>query len=72
MGPLLDRVEDWAEFLDAGLSAAEHRAIASAERTGRPLGSAEFVVDLERRLGRVLTRRKPGPKPKGSESESYV
>ena len=70
VGPLLDRVENWAEFLDAGLSETEHRAIASAERTGRPLGSADFVEDLERRLGRVLTRRKPGPKPEGGQNGS--
>ena len=70
MGPLLDRVDDWAGFLAAGLSDAEHRAIRSGERTGRPLGSADFVVDLERRLGRVLSRRKPGPKPQRGEGPS--
>jgi len=63
--PLLDRAGDWSEFLADGLSEAEHKAIRAGERTGRPLGSAEFVADLEQRLGRVLARRKPGPKPKG-------
>ena len=47
----------------AGLSEAEHGAIRAGERTGRPLGSADFVGDLERRLGRVLARQRPGPKP---------
>ena len=66
-GPLADRVGDWAQFLDGGLSEAEHLAIRSGERTGRPLGSADFVADVERRLGRVLTRQKPGRKPKPME-----
>jgi len=62
VSPLLERMGDWAEFLAGGLSEAEHRAIRSGERTGRPLGSAEFTAELEKRLGRVLARRKPGPK----------
>ncbi len=38
-------------------------AIRAAERTGRPLGSARFTKRLEKRLGRTLAKRKPGPKP---------
>ena len=64
MQPLLDQVGDWAGFLEAGLSEAEHAAIRAGERTGRPLGSPEFVADLEQRLGRVLARQKSGPKGK--------
>ena len=64
MQPLLDQVGDWAGFLEAGLSEAEHAAIRAGERTGRPLGSPEFVAALERHLGRVLARQKPGPKGK--------
>jgi hypothetical protein len=45
------------------LSAGEHAAIRAGERTGRPLGSAEFTAGLERRLGRPLARRKLGRKP---------
>ena len=70
-GPLLEQVPDWREFLGHGLSEAEHKAIRSGERTGRPLGGPDFVAGLERRLGRVLSRRKPGPKPK-IRPEGYV
>jgi hypothetical protein len=31
-----------------------------AESTGRPLGSDEFVTELERRIGRRRQRQKPG------------
>ena len=34
------------------------------ERTGRPLGSDIFLRRLEKRLGRLLARLKPGPKPR--------
>ena len=60
--PLLDRIADWQDFLGGGLDEAEHKALQAAERTGRPLGSAAFVAELELRLGRTLARRKPGPK----------
>jgi putative transposase len=68
VAPLLDHIGDWAEFLSGGLSSAEQKVIQSGERTGRPLGSAEFVAALEDRLGRNLARRKPGPKPGGAAS----
>jgi len=65
--PLLDRVPDWAAFLAGGLSREAHASIRSGERTGRPLGSAQFIADLEHRLGRPLARGKPGPKPGAGE-----
>jgi putative transposase len=62
--PLLDLAPDWPAFLRQGLSDDERDAIRAGERTGRPLGSPAFVARLEKRLGRVLARQKPGPKPK--------
>jgi putative transposase len=69
VSPLLERVGPWAEFLSQGLGAERHSAIQAAERTGRPLGGADFVAALERRLARPLSRRKPGPKPKATDAE---
>ena len=65
--PLLERVPDWAGLLGRGLGEDEHEAIRSGERTGRPLGAAAFVTRLEKRLGRPLARRKPGPKPRADK-----
>jgi putative transposase len=62
--PLLDLVPDWPALLRQGLGDDERDAIRAGERTGRPLGSPAFVARLEKRLGRVLARQKPGPKPK--------
>jgi len=32
-------------------------------RTGRPLGTAEFIDNLERLTGKPLTPKRPGRKP---------
>ena len=66
--PLLDRVGDWRAFLEGGVEAAALDGLRAHERTGRPLGAAPFVADLEARLGRALAPRKPGRKPKPKEA----
>ena len=63
VAPLLALAPDWKGFLAGGLGETEAGAIRAGERTGRPLGGARFVARLEKRLGRTLARRKPGPKP---------
>jgi putative transposase len=62
--PLLERAPDWQALLDSALSQADYEAIRRGERTGRPLGAADFVERLEARLGRALAPQKPGRKPK--------
>lgn len=47
----------------AAQSPAGWDALRASEGTGRPLGTADFVADLERRLGRPIARRSPGRKP---------
>jgi putative transposase len=68
--PLLDLAPDWPAFLAEGLSGPEHAAIQSSERTGRPLGAPRFIARLEKRLGRNLARRKPGPKPAAAQDRA--
>jgi putative transposase len=64
-GALVEQVDgDWKDFLREPLERDEADAIRLHERTGRPLGSAEFVGRLERLLRRVLHPRKRGAKPK--------
>lgn len=64
VGPLLEQVSDWREFLGERLTNDEMAPIRAGERTGRPLGPDPFLKQLERRLGRVLIKQKPGPKPR--------
>ncbi len=64
VAPLLDLAGDWREYLRGGLDEADLEAIRAHERTGRPLGSHDFLEALEARLDRPLKRRKPGPPPR--------
>ena len=68
--PLLDRVGDWRAFLKDGIEAAALEDLRCHERTGRPLGAAAFVADLEARLERALAPRKPGRKPKPKDGQN--
>jgi putative transposase len=53
----------WKEFLQEGLnSKAEIERIRLATRTGRPLGSEDFIRQLEAMTGRSLLPKKRGPK----------
>lgn len=63
VAPVLDRVERFAELIETQPDDPAFAAIRAAETTGRPLGTADFVADLERRLGRPIARRAPGRKP---------
>jgi putative transposase len=61
VAPLLERVPNWAEFLQ--LTPPEEVArLQRHERTGRPLGNDNFIDGLETVLGRVLRPQKPGRK----------
>jgi REP element-mobilizing transposase RayT len=55
-------VNDWRSFLADGLDADDAQLLRRHERTGRPLGRAGFIERLEKMLGRVLRRNKPGRK----------
>jgi len=61
---LQEYVNDWRSFLAEGLDDSDVELLRRHERTGRPLGGSGFVERLERMLGRVLRRNKPGRKPK--------
>lgn len=62
--PLLLRVSDWDIFLQNPVNLGDMDKITSHIKTGRPLGSAEFIETLETQTGRSLKKKKPGRKPK--------
>jgi len=69
--PLLDSarpfpgpVGDWAAWLSIDIEAATVDTLRRNTTLGRPTGSETFVTELERRTGRRLRRRKPGPPPR--------
>lgn len=66
VAPLTEMVGDWKKYLEEPISEVEAERFRKASLTGRPVGSEEFVVGLERQLERPLHRAKPGPKVCGN------
>lgn len=57
------QIPDWIAFLATPNDPTFVRDLEAQNRTGRPRGSAIFVDHLERKLGRPLRKRRPGPQP---------
>jgi putative transposase len=64
VAPLLGLVPDWREYIQCECSEPELERLRKHERTGRPLGSENFLRSLESLLGRELVLKKAGRKPK--------
>jgi putative transposase len=59
---LVDLVHDWRGLLDSALLDDEIERLRRHARTGRPLGDENFLKTVERKTGRDLRPKKPGPK----------
>jgi putative transposase len=72
---LNERVDNWAQFFSQPVDSMVAEKMRKHEQTGRPLGSENFVMKLEKILDRMLMPKKAGRKPKirthliGSERE---
>jgi putative transposase len=60
---LLERYGHFCAFLGGEEDQKATRALRLAETTGRPVGGAAWISEIERRSGRILAPRKRGPKP---------
>lgn len=61
--PMLDRIKRWHAYL-AGTDESIHKELIGLHtRTGRPLGSKDFVRKLEVIAGKELVPKRPGRKP---------
>jgi putative transposase len=67
VAPLLEMAGKWRQLLTSALSEEEIERFREHERTGRVLGDDAFQKRLEKKLGRVLRRQKPGPKRRGTK-----
>ena len=54
----------WREYLGAGEMESRLAVIRQRTHTGRPLGTAEFILSLEKAMQRRLTLQKGGPHEK--------
>jgi putative transposase len=62
VSPLLEIAGNWRRLLLSAVSEEQLKEFREHERTGRVLGDEDFQKRLEKKLGRVLRRQKPGPK----------
>jgi putative transposase len=69
VAPVLNRIDRFAALLESDSDDGAFRALRSSEGSGRPLGNADFIADLERLLGRPVARRAPGRKSKRAAVE---
>ena len=65
---------EWREYLGDGESSTDAKTVRQYTHTGRPLGSAEFVADLERSTLRPLIPRRAGrpKKPVGEPKQGGI
>jgi putative transposase len=62
VAPMLERISNWANYLDTTESAERLDALRGYSRTGRPAGNGAFIQKLSSLTGRELRKGKPGPK----------
>ena len=64
VAPLIERVGPIAELFEAETDYRPFAALRAAEGNERPLGGDDFVMQIERVVGRRLRPLKPGRKPR--------
>jgi hypothetical protein len=69
--PVLERIPNLSELLKNDCDEA-FAVLRRAERTNRPADAEEFVIGLERLLGRSIARHSPGRKPAPMTTEKQM
>ena len=59
---MISKINDWPSYLREGERKSDIELFRLHACTGRPLGDEKFLSKLEKTTGRILKRRKPGPK----------
>ncbi len=61
---LLDVIEDWKAYLNETDKEEDIQSIRLNSQTGRPAGSKDFLREMEKISGRMLAKKKSGPRTK--------
>ena len=61
--PMLERIDNWEQYLSASEVEIANDIIRKHSRSGRPAGDEKFIDALEQLTQRRLKKQKPGPKP---------
>ena len=62
--PVIDRAPHFADLIEGEADAAAFVRLRRSKLIGLPLGSAGFVAQIKKRLGRALAPGKRGRKPR--------
>jgi putative transposase len=60
--------DDWTRVLQAAAGGNDGERLRESTYAGLPFGDAGFVTEMERRAGRPLRPKPPGPTPKGDRA----
>jgi putative transposase len=71
VAPMASMISNWEAYLSQGTPSAECDIFRRHSRTGRPLGSDAFVEHLEQLTGRLLRKRKSGPRQKKVHEDAF-
>ncbi len=61
--PMLERIDNWGQYLSSRETEITNDIIRKHSRSGRPAGDNNFINALERLTQRRLQKLKPGPRP---------
>ena len=61
--PMLERVGNWRGYLAGSMDGDRAELIRQHTRTGRSLGSEQFISRIEAITCQTLSPKRPGPKP---------
>lgn len=61
---MLVEITDWGAYLREETTQSDQNLLRLHAYTGRPLGNKKFIAELEAPTGRILKKKKPGPKKK--------
>ena len=64
---VVKEIPDWKQYLDDNNDNINESLFIKHADTGRPLGDNDFIDRLEKITGRLLYKKKPGPKKKEKE-----
>ncbi|MFH1416059.1 MAG: transposase [Elusimicrobiota bacterium] len=59
---VISEIKDWSLFLAERVTDKEINRFKEHTCIGRPFGEEKFLIKLEKKTGRILRKRKPGPK----------
>ena len=68
VAPVLDRYPDFAALVKSGEDEEMRERLRKAEAIDRPIGSSEWLEEIEKRLCHPVRPAKRGPKPKGRKT----